>query len=47
MAKMLGIDSGYADEYDDYMEQYTVNKPEYSDEDGEDAIYNSIFGEDE
>ena len=47
LAKMLGIDSGYSDEYEEYMEQYTVNKPEYDDDESGSAIYDAIFGSDE
>ena len=44
LAKMLGIDNKDADEYDKYMEQYSVSKPEYDDDDGGGAIYDAIFG---
>lgn len=47
IAKMLGIENKYSDEYDEYMEQYTVSKPEYGDDSDVGAIYDTIFKEDE
>lgn len=44
LAKMMGLKNAYSQEYDDYMEQYTVNKPQYDDDDVSDAIYSTLFG---
>lgn len=48
LSRALGLDNGYAKEYDEYIEQYKVKKPEYNDEDGKsETIYNSLFGKEE
>lgn len=44
LCKMFGINNAYADEYEEYMSKYTVTKPEYNDDEGSDAIYEAIFG---
>lgn len=44
LAKCMGLTNAFTKEYDDYMEQYTVNKPEYNEEEGSDAIYDTLFG---
>ena len=44
---LYSVDNKDADEYDKYMEQYSVSKPEYDDDDGGGAIYDAIFGNEE
>lgn len=47
LARAFGIDNGYSKEYDDYIAQYTVTKPEYAeDEVTSDEIAERIFGKD-
>ena len=49
LARALGIDNGYSKEYDDYMAQYTVTKPEVKVSEGSgkgSTIYEQIFGSD-
>lgn len=50
LARSLGLDIEYSRSYDEYMEQLTVNKPEYDeDEDGDGALrelHEAIFGHD-
>lgn len=47
LARMLGFDNGYSREYDEYIEQYKVKKPEVEEEGRSDAIYSSLFGKSE
>ena len=44
LCKMIGIDNDYAREYEDYMKAYTVDKPEYTEDDADEAIYHAMFG---
>lgn len=46
LSRVLGFDNGYSKEYDEYMDQYTVKKPEYNgvSENGDMTIYNQLFG---
>lgn len=47
LAKSLGLDIPYSKEYDEFMEQYTVNKPEYAEDDlGNNPLHEAIFGKD-
>lgn len=46
LARSLGIDNGYSQEYDDYIKQYSVTKSENTEDDTSDDIYKSIFGGD-
>lgn len=44
LAKSLGIKGGYSNLYDDFMKQYTVEKPEYNEDDNSEVIFDAIFG---
>ena len=44
LAKSLGIKGGYSHLYDDFMKQYTVEKPEYNEDDNSEVIFDAIFG---
>ena len=45
LAKMLGVNNAYTDEYDEVMTPLTVTKPEYSDVDDEDdELFDLMFG---
>ena len=44
LARVLGIDNGYSKEYDEYIDEYTVKKPEYYEDGKDESIYNQIFG---
>lgn len=47
LARALGFDNGYSKEYDEYIEQYKVKKPEVDEEGRSDAIYSALFGKEE
>lgn len=47
LCRAFGLDNGYSQEYDDYIKQYTVNKPEYEDDGKSEDIYSTVFGKDE
>lgn len=44
LARALNLDNGYSKEFDEYIEQYTVHKPEYTEESDSEGIYNTLFG---
>lgn len=44
LARALGLDNGYSREYDEYIKQYTVTKPEYNEDGTSEDIYQTIFG---
>ena len=46
LCKMIGVDNDYAHEYEQYMKTYTVEKPEYTEDDADEAIYRAMFGGD-
>lgn len=46
LCKMIGVDNDYARQYDEYMKSYTVDKPEYTEDDADEAIYHAMFGGD-
>ena len=41
--KMLGVKNAYSKLYDEYMEQYTVHKPEYEEDTDTETIFDDIF----
>lgn len=43
-AKMLGIKNSLSGLYDKFMKKYTVERPEYSDDEDNDALFEAIFG---
>ena len=44
LAKMMGLKNAYSKEYDEYMEQYTVTKPTYDEDEESSDIYDTLFG---
>ena len=46
LARALGLDNGYSREYDEYIKQYSVEKPEYNEDGREEGIYQTLFGSD-
>lgn len=44
LARALGLDNGYSREYDEYIKEYTVSKPEYNEDGKSEAIYQKLFG---
>lgn len=44
LARALGLDNGYSQEYDDFIKQYTVEKQNNSEDGDESSTYNKIFG---
>ena len=49
LMRALGLDGGYSKEYDDYIQQYTVEKPQNIDDDDsvDETMYEKVFGKDE
>lgn len=47
LCRAFGLDNGYSKEYDDYIKQYTVTKPEYEDDGKSEGIYSTLFGKDD
>jgi hypothetical protein len=47
--RALGLDGGYAKEYDEYIAQYTVKKPTNIDDDDsvDESMYAKVFGKEE
>lgn len=43
-AKSLGVKNAYSHIYDKFMEPYTVQKPEYSEDEDNEALFDAIFG---
>jgi len=46
LAKAVGLNNVYSQEFDEYMKKYTVTKPEHADEENSDVIYEKLFGKD-
>lgn len=44
LCRALGLDNGYSQEYDEYIKQYTVTKPQYQEEGTSEDIYGKLFG---
>jgi hypothetical protein len=44
LAKMMGLKNGFSNLYNKFMKKYTVEKPEYNDEDNSEALFDAIFG---
>ena len=44
LAKMMGLKNGVSHLYEKYMAKYTVQKPEYNDDEDGEALFDAIFG---
>lgn len=44
LSKMMGLKSGLSNLYTKFMKKYTVEKPEYSDEENSEVLFDAIFG---
>lgn len=44
LAKMMGLKNGLSSLYNKYIKRYTVEKPEYSDEENSEVLFDAIFG---
>lgn len=44
LSKMMGLKNGLSNLYDKFMKKYTVEKPEYSDEENSEVLFDAIFG---
>lgn len=44
LSKMMGLKNGWSNLYNKFMKKYTVEKPEYSDEDSSEVLFDTIFG---
>ena len=40
----FGLNNGYSQEYDDYVDKFTVKKATHEEEERSEGIYNTIFG---
>lgn len=49
LMRALGLDGGYSKEYDDYIKQYSVERPHNIDDDEsvDETMYEKVFGKDE
>ena len=46
MAKTLGVKNPFTRLYENFMKKYTVNKPEYNEDDDSEELFEQIFGSD-
>ena len=46
LAKMMGLKNGLSNLYNKFMRKYTVEKPEYDNDENSDALFDAIFGGD-
>lgn len=44
LAKMMGLKNGLSNLYTNFMKKYTVEKPEYNDNEDGEALFDAIFG---
>ena len=44
LAKMMGLKNGFSNLYNKFMKKYTVEKPEYNDEENSEVLFDAIFG---
>lgn len=44
LAKMMGLKNGLSNLYAKFMKKYTVEKPEYNDEENSEVLFDAIFG---
>lgn len=44
LSKMMGIKNAFSNLYTKFMKRYTVEKPEYSDEENSEVLFDAIFG---
>lgn len=45
LSKMMGIKNGLSNSYSNFMKKYTVDKPEYADDESSEALFDAIFGD--
>ena len=46
LAKMMGLKNGLSNLYNKYMKKYTVEKPEYDNDENSEALFDAVFGGD-
>ena len=44
LAKMMGLKNGLSKLYTNFIKKYTVEKPEYNDDEDGEALFDAIFG---
>ena len=44
LSKMMGLKNGLSNLYTKFMKQYTVEKPEYNDDENSEVLFDAIFG---
>lgn len=44
LARMMGLKNGLSNLYTNFMKKYTVEKPEYNDEENSEVLFDAIFG---
>ena len=47
LSKMFGLKNSFASIYEKYMKKYTVEPPQYDEEEDSESIFNKVFGKDE
>lgn len=44
LSKMMGLKNGLSNTYERFMKKYTVDKPEYDEEESSEALFDAVFG---
>jgi len=44
LSKMMGLKNGLSNMYTKFMKKYSVEKPEYNDEENSEILFDAIFG---
>jgi hypothetical protein len=42
---MMGLKNGFSALYEKFIKKYTVNKPQYDEDEDSETLFNQIFGE--
>jgi hypothetical protein len=45
LSKMMGLKNGFSALYEKFIKKYTVNKPQYDEDEDSETLFNQIFGE--
>lgn len=46
LSKMMGLKNGFSNLYNRFMKKYTVDKPEYNQDEDNEALFEAVFGND-
>ena len=44
LAKMMGLKNGLSNLYNKFIKKYTVEKPEYNNDENSEALFDAVFG---